>query len=432
MTQITLNSTYIKNFISDEELASLKEKVIHAHQDLCNKTGKGNEFLGWLDLPLSLNQDVISDIEVTAEYLRKQSSVLVVIGIGGSYLGARAVIEALSPSFEEAKSHRIIYAGHQISEEYHAELIEQLDNVDYCVAVISKSGTTTEPAIAFRLLKNHIEGKYGLKEARKRIVAITDISKGALKQLSTNEEYKTFEIADDIGGRYSVLSPVGLLPIAFAGFSINELIEGAKGANIEFHENKDHVSNPVLHYAALRNILLQKGFNIELMTSFNPKLFYLIEWWKQLFGESEGKDGKGIFTAGSIFSTDLHSLGQYIQDGQRILFETVLSVSKINKELTVPDSTENIDGLNYLKGKRLHEINLIAEEATIQAHYSGNVPVLKIELPEITEEVLGQLIYFFEMACGVSAYILGVNPFDQPGVEAYKKNMFRLLGKPGF
>jgi glucose-6-phosphate isomerase len=429
---ITISRKYTEDFIQHDELSRMGKKAIEDLKQLLNKTGKGNDYLGWIGLAANTPLSLVEEIEESVQKLQSLANTLVVIGIGGSYLGARAVIEALSPEFETASQNKVIFAGQHISEEYHKELLTYLDNKDYCLAVISKSGTTTEPAIAFRLLKKHLEAKYGKENAAQRIVAITDKEKGALKKLADSEGYQTFDIADDIGGRYSVLSPVGLLPIAFAGYSIKSLLLGAKKAETCYHNNFSDESNPVLQYATTRNLLHQKGYQVELLSSFNPRLFYFIEWWKQLYGESEGKDGKGLFPAGSIFSTDLHSLGQYIQDGKRILFETMISVDKVGCNLTVPYSSENIDGLNYLADKNLHNINKKAEEATIAAHHEGRVPVLTIHILELNEENLGQLIYFFELACGLSGYLLDVNPFDQPGVEAYKRNMFTLLGKPGY
>ena len=428
---IDINSDFLGDHVSAGELSNGEQKAIEALSQLKHKTGEGSEFTGWMNLPSNTNSQFLDSLVECAEMQRRISSVLVVIGIGGSYLGARAVIEALSASFTNSKKHTVVYAGHHLSEEYHVELMSYLDQLDYSMAIISKSGTTTEPAIAFRLIKKHMEAKYGIKEARKRIIAITDKEKGSLKELSLQEGYTTFTIEEDIGGRYSVLSPVGLFPIAFAGFSIHDLIHGSLEAEKYALENDQQETNPALKYALIRNILFQKNYSIELLSTFNPQLYYFTEWWKQLFGESEGKDGKGIFPAACVFSTDLHSLGQYIQDGQRILFETVISVESVHKKLKVPGTKDNVDGLNYLAGRRLHEINLIAEQASILAHYSGKVPVIIIRVPGLNERIIGQLIYFFELACGISGYILGVNPFDQPGVENYKKNMFRLLGKPG-
>jgi glucose-6-phosphate isomerase len=431
---ISVNIKGIAEFISYEEIIALAQQSILHLEMLKKGTGAGNDFLGWLKLP----ENIISQldrIEKVAKHIRSISDTTVVIGIGGSYLGARAVIEAFSHSFPhhpKAKHHEILYAGHNLSEEYMSELLEILEHKNYSIVVISKSGTTTEPAIAFRLLKDHLEKKYGKPAAADRITAITDSSKGALRTLSELSGYETFVIPDDIGGRYSVLSPVGLLPIAIAGIDIRELIKGA-GAMAEItRDNKDATTNPALIYASARNLILQTGRSIEILVSFNPKLHYIAEWWKQLYGESEGKDGKGIFPSSVDFTTDLHSLGQYIQDGQRILFETVLSIKSSKARLTIPLEKDDSDQLNFLAGKRLSEVNLSAENGTILAHTDGKVPIIVINVPVLDVFTLGQLIYFYEISCAISGYILDVNPFDQPGVEAYKKNMFALLNKPGF
>ncbi len=423
------------NFVSEEKVQSYQQQIDDSFQSLYNKTGQGNDFLGWIDLPENTSDDSIEKIEQLAATIRSKSEIFVVIGIGGSYLGSRAVIDALSHHFLQLKNDKnpvILYAGQNISEDYLNDLLEILDKKEYSITVISKSGTTTEPAIAFRVLKNHLEKKYGKEEARKRITAITDSEKGALKQLSNEEAYETFVVPDDVGGRYSVLTPVGLLPIAVAGFSIRELLEGAKKMKNYLTESTAVDDNPVSAYAAVRNALYESGKTTEIMVNYEPRLFYFTEWWKQLYGESEGKEQKGIFPAGVGFTTDLHSMGQYIQEGLRNIFETVLSVKKPGSKLTVPHDDKNLDGLNYIAGKPLHEVNHQAETGTTLAHLDGDVPNLRIEIPEITADILGQLIYFYEMACAVSGYILGVNPFDQPGVEAYKKNMFALLGKSGF
>jgi glucose-6-phosphate isomerase len=401
---------------------------------LLNKTGKGNDFLGWVDLPLKSDREIFSRIESDVERLRKISEIFVVTGIGGSYLGARAVIEALGHSFydllEERKFPYVVYAGHHLSEDYIAELLEILDKKNYSLAVISKSGTTTEPAIAFRILKNHLEKKYGKAGARERIIAITDKQRGALKGLSDKEGYPTYVVPDDVGGRYSVLTPVGLLPIAMAGFDIRKLVQGAADMEAFCRSARTIGENPVMAYVAARNALYRSGRNVEILVNYLPNLVYLTEWWKQLYGESEGKEGKGIFPAGVSFTTDLHSMGQYIQDGMRIIFETVISVENNKKEVAIPLAEDDADGLNYLAGKRIGYVNHMAEKGTVMAHVDGGVPNIRIVVPEISEYVMGQLIYFFELACGLSGYLLGVNPFDQPGVEAYKKNMFELLGKP--
>jgi glucose-6-phosphate isomerase len=431
---ISINLNGVSGFVSYEEIIALAQLSLRHLEAIHSGTGTGNNFLGWVRLP----EEILSQIDritKVAKHIRSVSDTTIVIGIGGSYLGARAVIEALShsfPHFTGIKKHEILYAGHNISEDYMTELIEILENKNYSIIVISKSGTTTEPAIAFRLLKDHIEKKYGKSVAADRIIAITDAKKGALRSLSELNGYETFVIPDDIGGRYSVLSPVGLLPIAIAGIDIQTILKGARSIAELTRDNKNSTTNPALIYAATRNLILQTGRSVEILAGFNPKLHYFSEWWKQLFGESEGKDGKGIFPASVDFTTDLHSLGQYIQDGQRILFETVLSIKSSDKILHIPAETEDSDQLNFLAGRRLSEVNACAESGTILAHNDGGVPVISITIPQLDEYYIGQLIFFFEMACAISGYILDVNPFDQPGVEAYKKNMFALLNKPGF
>lgn len=421
--------------VSEAELKAQVPAAKAAYQETIAKTGRGNDFLGWVDLPQEVTEAEIVRIEETAKRLADRSQVVVVIGIGGSYLGARAVIEALQHTFAAAMpatSPQIVYAGNNMSEDYLHDLLDLLDNRDYSLIVISKSGTTTEPAIAFRVLKQHCEQKYGAEEARNRIVAVTDRARGALKTLADQEGYPTFVIPDDVGGRYSVLTPVGLLPIAAAGFSIRQLLDGARAMRRELMEAPDFDHNPAMQYAAIRNILYNQNLKVELMASFEPRFFYLIEWFKQLFGESEGKELKGIFPAGAVFSTDLHSLGQYIQEGSRQMFETVLTVEHNHHHVAIPYDEKNTDGLNYLQQRTLNDINHIAQQGTCQAHVDGKVPNIKITIPEINEFHLGQLIYFFEMSCAISGYMLKVNPFDQPGVEAYKRNMFKLLGKPGY
>ncbi|MBN8586616.1 MAG: glucose-6-phosphate isomerase [Ignavibacteria bacterium] len=435
---LELNIDQIFTAVTKEELYSYREKITEANNLLYQKTGKGSDFLGWIDLPSNISQNEISRIKECASLLAENSDVIVVIGIGGSYLGARAVIDALSDNFNnllnrsERNAPLVIFAGNNISEDYHAELMQALENFDYSIIVISKSGTTTEPAIAFRLLKTHIEGEYGKQEAKNRIVAVTDKAKGALKKLADAEGYQTFVIPDDVGGRFSVLTPVGLLPIAAAGYDIDKLLGGAKAMQQLTREKKNIDENPADLYAAARNALYNKGKSIEILASFTPNLNYIIEWWKQLYGESEGKEGKGIFPAGVNFTADLHSMGQWIQEGTRSIFETVISINESKFTLTVPRDSDNLDEMNYIAGKRLGEVNKMAELGTMLAHVSGCVPNLSITLNRLDEENLGELIYFFEKACAVSGYLLGVNPFDQPGVEAYKKNMFALLGKPGF
>jgi len=431
---LTINLKNANGFISEEEVLALAQQSVRHLDSLNAGTGPGNDFLGWLSLP----DDILSQlnrIEKIAKKLRDVTDTTVVIGIGGSYLGARAVIEALSNSFSpllRTKHHDVIFAGQNICEDYMSELLELLDGKNYSIIAISKSGTTTEPAIAFRMLKDHLEKKIGKPLAADRIIAITDAKKGALRSMAETHGYETFVIPDNIGGRYSVLTPVGLLPIAVSGIDIRMLVKGAKAMEELTKMNKKAASNPSLLYAAARNLLLQNGKSIEIMVGFTPKLHFMSEWWKQLFGESEGKDGKGIFPASVDMTTDLHSMGQYIQDGQRILFETMISVKTPAKRLTIPLEKDDSDQLNYLAGKRLSEVNHNAEIGTTLAHNDGNVPILTINIPLLDEYYTGQLIYFFEMACAISGYILDVNPFDQPGVEAYKANMFALLNKPGF
>lgn len=436
-TMIDLKFDYSNalDVISQQDVIDFQKEITEHYKSLKSKTGKGNDFLGWIELPDEIDDNLIQKIEELAEGIRIKSEIFVVIGIGGSYLGARAIIEALSNSFSQMVNDgnpKIIYAGQNISEDYTSELLKLLDNHDYSLTVISKSGTTTEPAIAFRLLKNHLERKYGKLDARDRIIAITDKERGALKQLADDEGYQTFVVPDNVGGRYSVLTPVGLLPIAVAGYNIRQLVEGAKKMKNHVEASSYISENPVSAYAATRNALYKAGKNIEITVNYEPKLYYFTEWWKQLYGESEGKENKGIFPAGVGNTTDLHSMGQYIQEGLRTVFETVISVEKPSHVLKVPEDAKDLDGLNYISGKRLHEVNLMAETGTTLAHVDGDVPNLRITIPEISENTLGQLVYFYEVACAISGYILDVNPFDQPGVEAYKKNMFALLGKPGF
>ena len=435
MIQTSTNLKHIKNFISEDQLLVYKNKIKETFTTIYEKRGAGNDFLGWTTLPSEMTKEFIKDIKDQAELLRKKSQVFVVVGIGGSYLGARAVIEAISHQFgsllNRADDTQIVYAGHNMSEEYMVELLELLDQKDYSMAVISKSGTTTEPAVAFRILKNHLENKYGKEEARTRIVAITDKAKGALKTLANEEGYKTYIVPDNVGGRYSVLTPVGLLPIAVAGIDIEELVNGALAMETYCKENQN-CDNVVAQYAVARQALYHDGKTNEILVSYEPRLHYIAEWWKQLYGESEGKEGKGIFPASDTFTTDLHSMGQYIQEGLRNLFETIISVEKPTKEIRIPLADNDLDQLNYIAGKRLSEVNHTAETATILAHVDGGVPNIIIQIPEISARTIGELIYFFEMGCALSGYMLEVNPFDQPGVEAYKKNMFALLGKKGF
>lgn len=436
MKNVKVEINRVIDFVSKESISNYQDTINKQHESVLNKTGKGNDFLGWVDLPSEIDENLLSSIEDAASTIKAKADLFVVIGIGGSYLGARAIIEALSNNFVslQGKSENpiIVYAGQNIGEDYLSDLLEVLDKKDYALTVISKSGTTTEPAIAFRILKNHLENKYGKEEARSRIIAITDKEKGALKKLATDEGYLTYIVPDDVGGRYSVLTPVGLLPIAVAGFDIRKFVKGARQMQELNMQSADLNENPMALYAATRNALYSKGKLVEILVNYQPNLYYITEWWKQLYGESEGKEGKGIFPAGVNFTSDLHSMGQYIQEGQRILFETVLSVEEPNSKLEIPLDKENLDGLNFVAGRRINEVNQMAELGTMLAHVEGGVPNIKITLPEISEYYLGQLIYFFEMGCALSGYILDVNPFDQPGVEAYKKNMFALLGKPGF
>jgi glucose-6-phosphate isomerase len=436
MKNIKIDISKTLDFTKKEEIYSLQPEINKHHRALIEKTGKGNDFLGWVDLPSSISEELLNKIEADAKRISKIAEIFVVIGIGGSYLGARAVIDALSNPFagllKEGKHPIIIYAGNNISEDYHAELMELLNKKEYAVAVISKSGTTTEPAIAFRLIKNHCEKKYGKNGAKERIIAITDGAKGALKKLAVSEGYTTYKIPDDVGGRFSVLTPVGLLPIAIAGVDIKKLVAGAITAEKDIYASGDLDKNPAALYAATRSVLYGRGKQIEILANFQPCLQYFTEWWKQLYGESEGKENKGIFPAGVNYTTDLHSMGQYIQEGVRNIFETVISVAQPKKKLLIPSDKENLDGLNFLAGKGIQEVNKMVELGTMLAHVDGNVPNIRISIPQLNEESIGELIYFFEFACGLSGYLLGLNPFDQPGVEAYKNNMFALLDKPGF
>lgn len=423
------------SFINQDDFIKYDKLIAEKNELLKNQKGKGSEFLGWINLPNKIPQEQISDINETAFELRKKSDVIVIIGIGGSYLGAKSVIEALSGNFDYLKSKEInpiiLFAGQNLSEDYHYELLDFLKDKKFSLIVISKSGTTTEPAIAFRLLRKELENRYGKQEASKRIIAITDASKGALRSMADQENYKSFVIADDIGGRYSVLTPVGLLPIACAGFNIADLISGA-GSMLELSESKAFEDNPIFQYAAIRHALYSNNKTTEILANYNPRLNFMAEWWKQLFGESEGKENKGIFPASVSFTTDLHSLGQYVQEGLRNIFETVISVEKTKYNLEIPSDSDNFDKLNFLEGKSIDYVNKMAELGTTLAHVDGDVPNIKISLPEINEFYIGQLLYFFEKSCAISGYLLEINPFDQPGVEAYKKNMFALLEKPGF
>lgn len=436
MNKLSLDLSNVSSFVSEEKLMGMEAEVKAAVKTLEEGTGAGNDFLGWINLPTDYDKEEFDRIKKAAEKIKADSDVLVVVGIGGSYLGARAAIELLSHTFynklskEDRKAPEVYFAGNSISGTYLAHLIQVIGDRDFSVNVISKSGTTTEPAIAFRIFKEMLEKKYGVEEARKRIYATTDAAKGALKKLSTEEGYETFTIPDNVGGRFSVLTPVGLLPIAAAGISIDDLMAGAREAQNDY--KAEFKNNDCYKYAAVRNLLLRDGKSIELLINYEPKVHFVAEWWKQLFGESEGKDGKGLFPASVDLSTDLHSMGQYIQDGQRILFETLIDVVSPDADVVIPFDEADLDGLNYIAGKGMHFVNQKAMEGTQLAHVDGGVPNIRIAVPKMDAFNLGYLFYFFEKACGVSGYLLDVNPFNQPGVEAYKKNMFALLGKAGY
>lgn len=436
MNSIQLNIEKTLGFISKEQINAKQTKAKACLETLYNGTGAGNDFLGWLTLPSSITDVELTDIEYTAKTLREKCEVVIVIGIGGSYLGTKAVLEALNNSFDWLQKDRkdpvILYAGHNIGEDYLYELTEMLKGKQFGIINISKSGTTTEPALAFRILKKQLEDAVGKAEAKQRIVAVTDAKRGALRTLADQEGYKTFVIPDNVGGRFSVLTPVGLLPIAVAGISIRELVKGAVDMQNSTNCDADPSDNIAILYAIVRNELYNSGKKIEILANFHPKLHYIGEWWKQLYGESEGKDTKGIFPASVDLTTDLHSMGQWIQDGERTIFETVISVEKPTHQVEVPKDAADLDGLNFLAGMRVDKVNKMAELGTQLAHVDGGVPNIKITLPEVSAYYIGQLFYFFEVACGISGYMLGVNPFDQPGVEAYKKNMFALLNKPGY
>lgn len=432
MDSIKFENRNVGGTVSKDAINALQSKAAEAVEKLEQGTGAGNDFLGWLHLPTSLDEALIADIEKTAALLRADCEYVVAIGIGGSYLGAKAVIEALSDSFaalKPANGPRVLFAGQNIGEDYMSELISLLDGKKFGIIVISKSGTTTEPAIAFRLLKEMLEKQEGKAFASKHIVAVTDKARGALRSLADTEGYTSYIIEDNVGGRFSVLTPVGLLPIAVAGFDIRALIDGARAMELATVSPDDNIA---VEYAKTRNALYAAGKKIEILVNYNPKLHFLAEWWKQLYGESEGKDHKGIFPASVDNSTDLHSMGQWIQDGERTIFETVISVARQQHEVKIPADADNLDGLNYIAGKRIDQVNKMAELGTVIAHIDGGVPNIHITLPELSEYYLGEIIYFFEKACGISGYILDVNPFNQPGVEAYKKNMFALLEKPGY
>lgn len=427
---LKLDISQTKQFIDNALYEEVKKEVVQAHSVLRSKNGAGNDFLGWLDLPVAFDNREFSKIKQAAAKIRKQSQVLLAIGIGGSYLGAKSAIEMLKRYFNQPGC-EVIFVGNQISSTYASQLLDYLKDKDFSINVISKSGTTTEPAIAFRIFKDYMEKRYGKEEAKKRIFATTDKAKGALKTLATAEGYETFVVPDDVGGRFSVLTPVGLLPIAASGVDIDEMMEGAKKAYIDYM-NEDVEENDALKYALVRNALYRSGKKIEMLVNYEPKLNYFSEWWKQLYGESEGKDGKGIWITSASFSTDLHSLGQMIQQGERTLFETVINIEEPEENITIEPSEDNLDGLNFLAGKTMDYVNKMAMSGTMIAHVDGGVPNIRISVPNISAYTYGYMVYFFELACGVSAYTLGVNPFNQPGVENYKKNMFALLGKPGY
>lgn len=437
MTHIGFDYSKALGFFAEHELTYLQDAVKVAHHSLHEQTGAGSDFLGWIDLPINYDKEEFSRIQKAAEKIKSDSDVLLVIGIGGSYLGARAAVEALQHSFfnalpkEKRQAPQIIFTGNNISSSYIHDVFDLLEGKDFSINVISKSGTTTEPAIAFRLFRKLLEEKYGKEEALKRTYVTTDKAKGALKTVADEEGMETFVIPDDVGGRYSVLTAVGLLPIAASGLDIDAMMQGARAAREDF--GKSELSdNAAYQYAAVRNVLYNKGKTVEMLINYEPALQYFAEWWKQLFGESEGKDQKGIYPSSANFSTDLHSLGQYVQEGRRILFETVIKVDKPKHELTINEIEKDLDGLNYLAGKSIDFVNNKAFEGTLLAHTDGGVPNLIVNIPQLDEYTFGYLVYFFEKACAMSGYLLGVNPFDQPGVEAYKTNMFALLGKPGF
>ena len=431
---VKLNTKYLEGFVSDSEISNMQPQATAAFELLKAKKGPGNDFLGWVDLPVNYDKEEFARIKVAAEKIKKSCDILVVIGIGGSYLGARAAIEFVkSPLYNNLKKDTpdVYFAGNNISSTALTELLSICEGKDICVNVISKSGTTTEPAIAFRVFKALLNEKYGENGAKERIFVTTDKARGTLKKFSDEAGYETFVVPDDVGGRYSVLTAVGLLPIAVAGIDIDAMMQGAADAREAFN-TPDILQNDAVRYAVIRNVLLRKGLNTEILVGYEPYLTMTAEWWKQLYGESEGKDKKGIFPASVIFSTDLHSMGQYIQDGRRSLFETVISVKDNGAEFTIPHDEANVDGLNFISGKALDYVNKTAMTATLLAHNDGGVPNMLLELSDKSAYTFGYMVYFFELACAISGYVLGVNPFDQPGVEAYKKNMFALLGKPGY
>lgn len=436
MEKITLDISRIYDFIPEDAIRRLAEETAAAQESLYHGDGQGNDSLGWLHLPSAITDPQFSDMEEAVSGLREKIELLVVVGIGGSYLGARAVNDALTDNFAHLKKPsgkpHMLFAGHHIGEDYMHEMLELLDKLEYAIVVISKSGTTTEPAIAFRILKDHLVEKVGKEEACNRIIAVTDARRGALRQLADQDGYRSYVIPDDVGGRYSAFTPVGLIPLALCGVDIRQLVEGAREMSRECDPGVPFLENPAALYAATRNALYRSGKKIEILVNYHNKLHYVSEWWKQLFGESEGKEGKGIFPASVDNSTDLHSMGQYIQEGERILFETVLSVEQTDYRVTIPEDAANLDQLNYLASYPVDHVNKMAELGTILAHQDGGVPNIRITIPKLNARYLGQLLYFFENACGISGYMLGINPFNQPGVEAYKKNMFALLEKPGF
>lgn len=427
---ITVDYSKVLDFINEEDIALIGEEIKAAHNELHNGTGKGNEFLGWVNLPKDYDKEEFSRIQKAAQKIRSNSEVLLVIGIGGSYLGSKAALEMLHKQFKTEKDIEIIFVGHHISSTYMRDLMDYIEKKDFSINVISKSGTTTEPAIAFRAFKKILIERYGKSGAKERIYATTDKSKGALRTLAKQEGYETFIVPDDVGGRYSVLTPVGLLPIAASGLDIAQIMQGALDACNEYQE--ESLDNEAYKYVAIRNLLYRSGKKIEMLVNYEPSLFFVGEWWKQLFGESEGKDHLGIYPASASFSTDLHSLGQYIQDGERHLFETIFNVESPLREMVIEEDDRNLDGLNYLTGKTVDFVNKQAFLGTTLAHNDGGVPNIIINLPKIDAYTFGYMVYFFEIACGVSGYVLGVNPFNQPGVEDYKRNMFALLGKPGY
>jgi glucose-6-phosphate isomerase len=436
MNSIKVDVSKVYSYLPEEKIFSLKNRAEEANRTLHNKTGKGNDFLGWVNLPSAISEGELGEIQKTAQKFHSVVEIVLVIGIGGSYLGSKAIMEALSDPFAHLKaqpsSPLVLFAGQNIGEDYICELISLLDKKSYCIVVISKSGTTTEPAIAFRIFRDHLEKKVGHEKAKELIIAVTDKERGALRTFAVQKGYKTYVIPDDVGGRYSVFTPVGLVPLAIGGVDVHALVKGAADMQKLCDDSVPFEKNPAALYAATRYSLYKKGKKIEILANFENKLHFLAEWWKQLFGESDGKDGTGIFPASVDLTADLHSMGQYIQEGERTLFETVLSVSKTMYKQTIPADAEDLDKLNFIAGKNIDYVNKMAELGTMMAHVDGGVPNIRIELPELNAYFLGQLMYFFEKACGICGYMLGINPFDQPGVEAYKKNMFALLEKPGF